>query len=482
MNQASQIDQIRTQLSQQRANDLAEQIDKTGLGDHLCLIYETAEEQLAAVVPYIQLGLERNEYCAYIVDDRTLEEVQGALISAGIDVKSAIARGQLSFLTKREAYLESGAFDPHLMMNFLDHAVHEAVNKGYTGFRVVGEMTWGLGNECGCDRLIEYENLLNEFFPGSKATAICAYNKNRFSPEMIRDVLRTHPIAILGNEVCDNLYYETPKMILGEESVAKRTEWMIQGLKRHRKTERSLENAIQVRDNFLSIASHELNTPVTSLKLQTQGLSRLLRSTPPGESIPREKLENSLQTTERQIHRLSKLISNLLDVSKIGSGKLSLDTEHLELNDVVTQVIERTSELARAAGSPVEFKVHDTITGTWDRFRLEQVFINLITNALKYGDGKPIEIALGIDNHCAQVSIRDSGIGIAKEHLERIFERFERAIPASTVSGLGLGLYIAREIVHAHDGNIDVDSKVGHGSTFTVKLPIKPGLSCAVTH
>lgn len=452
--------------------ELTQQLARAGLGDHLCLIYENAEEQMAAVVPYMRQGLERNELCIYIADDRTLDEVRAALECGGIDVDAELASGRLAFATKREAYLKSGKFDPNSMLEYLAAIAADALEKGYTGFRVTGEMTWGLGSECGCDRLMEYEALLNNYFPGSKATAICQYNKNRFSPEMIRDVLRTHPVAILGEEVCDNLYFETPEMILGHECASKRTDWMIDGLRRHRKTERSLQKAIELRDEFLSIASHELNTPITSLKLQTQGLQRLLSKNGEHATIPREKLQKTLDTTERQVSRLSKLISNLLDVTRIGSGRMSLEPEDVDLADLIADVVDRTSDQARASGSVIKLNVSEPITGNWDRFKLEQVFLNLLTNALKFGSGKPVEVSLSSTGEKAVVSVRDQGIGIEAEDLSRIFERFERAVCASTVSGLGLGLFIAREIVETHGGMIRVESAPDEGSTFLVELPL----------
>lgn len=451
--------------------ELKKQLAKTGLGDHLCLIYETPDEQLAAVVPFIQQGLERNEFCTYIVDDRTLDEVKGALQAGGVDVDRAVDDGQLVFATKREAYLKSGSFDPNGMIDYLSEAAAEAVTKGFRGFRVIGEMTWGLGSECGCDRLVEYENLLNHFFPGSKATAICAYNRNRFAPEIIRDVLRTHPIAILGEEVCDNLYYETPKMILGEESVARRIDWMIDGLRRHRKSERSHQKAVELRDEFLSVASHELNTPITSLKLQTQGLKRLLDKSEEDGMPPREKLEKALNTTERQVLRLTRLVSNLLDVTRIGTGRMVLETEELDLGALVADVAERTADQARAAGCVLDLSAPHPVIGNWDRMRLEQVFLNLLTNALKFGKEKPVEISVRLEGKDAKVSIRDHGIGIHAEDISRIFDRFERAVNASTASGLGLGLYIAKQITDAHGGSITVHSQPGVGSTFTVTLP-----------
>jgi PAS domain S-box-containing protein len=196
-------------------------------GDHLCLIYETADEQFAAVVPFIGDGLARGERCLYVVDDRAADEVVGALSAAGVNVEHEVRRGALRILTKRDAYLKSGTFDPRRMITLLRRSTAEAVAAGFTGLRVTGEMTWALGSERGVGRLIEYEARLNGFLPGNRALAICQYNRRRFPAAIIREVLRTHPIAIFGDLVCSNPYYEPPAAVLGRQSEAKRVSWMI---------------------------------------------------------------------------------------------------------------------------------------------------------------------------------------------------------------------------------------------------------------
>src|SRR5574341_579099 len=188
---------------------LAQQLELLRPGDHLCLIYETPEEQFAAVVPFLRDGLAREEQCFYIADDRTVAEVRGALRRAGVDVDAGEASGALRIATKRETYLRSGTFDPAAMITLLHGATSEAIARGYTALRVTGEMTWALGPESGTNRVIEYETMLNDFFPGSRALAICQYNRRRFSPEIIYGVLRTHPLAVLGHQVCRNPFFET---------------------------------------------------------------------------------------------------------------------------------------------------------------------------------------------------------------------------------------------------------------------------------
>ncbi|MEW6056265.1 MAG: PAS domain S-box protein [Bdellovibrionota bacterium] len=228
--------------------------------------------------------------------------------------------------------------------------------------------------------------------------------------------------------------------------------------------------AIQARDDFMSVASHELKTPLTSLKLQTQIRQReiskgnLRRFTP-------EKLPLLVSEDDKQISRLIRLVDDMLDVSRIQTGKLSLSAEEFDLCDMIQDVLTRLSPQLEAKGCQVTFEAKCVAVGHWDRYRIEQVFINLLTNALKYGVGKPISVNVSAGGGVAHFSVSDHGIGIAEDDQARIFGRFERAVSVNSISGLGVGLYISKRIVEAHGGRIYVQSELGKGSIFTVELP-----------
>lgn len=232
-----------------------------------------------------------------------------------------------------------------------------------------------------------------------------------------------------------------------------------------------LFEALRARDEFISIASHELKTPLTSLKLQTQVAKRFIEKNDPDAYAP-SKILALIEQTDRQVVRLTRLVDDMLDVSRIRAGKLKLQREKLDLCELVRDSIERMREQFTAGGSGVpELDACASAFGYWDRFRLEQVINNLFTNAIRYGRGKPIRVKIHCPLDSVTLSIRDQGIGIAPEKREKIFNRFERAVDASEVSGLGLGLFITKRIVEAHGGEIRVESELGKGSTFLVTLP-----------
>ncbi len=233
---------------------------------------------------------------------------------------------------------------------------------------------------------------------------------------------------------------------------------------------REAVDAIRGRDEFLSVASHELRTPLSALQLQIEMLLEPPRRDPTAVVSP-EQLKKKLQVAARQVDRLSRLISELLDVSRITAGRLSLERADTDLAALAREVVERFADEAAKARSPIELIAREPVTGRWDRLRLEQIVANLLTNAFRFGAGKPIELVVTADGTNARLTVTDHGIGIAPEDAERIFQRYEQSVAMRPYGGLGLGLYIARGLVEAHGGTIAVESQPNAGSTFTIALP-----------
>ena len=229
--------------------------------------------------------------------------------------------------------------------------------------------------------------------------------------------------------------------------------------------------ALNLRNEFMSIASHELKTPLTSLKLQTQAMRRNFERGR-AEAFSLTKVKDLVDNNEKQVGRLIRLVDDMLDFAKIDSGKLSIVREDTDLCALVGDVFSRLKEQLENAGCEIRLAHGDEAHAWVDRFRIEQVVTNLLTNAVRYGRGKPVSINVNASPEQAVITVADAGMGIAQENIERIFKRFERAVSANEISGLGLGLYITREIVEAHQGKISVESELGVGSTFKVELPV----------
>jgi signal transduction histidine kinase len=230
--------------------------------------------------------------------------------------------------------------------------------------------------------------------------------------------------------------------------------------------------AIGARDEFISIASHELKTPLTALKLRlgsAMRLGELLSAEAPNV----EKLTRAIGASNTTADRLGVLVDDLLDVSRLTGGLLALHLESVSLCDLVGDVVGRMQEQSTEIGSKIEVEVPATIAGSWDRIRIEQVVTNLLSNAIKYGMGRPIALSAGMDGGRVWLRVKDAGIGIPRGDHRRIFRAFERLATGDRVGGLGLGLYIGWQIAIAHGGTLSVESEPHAGATFTLDLPLQ---------
>jgi signal transduction histidine kinase/CheY-like chemotaxis protein len=225
------------------------------------------------------------------------------------------------------------------------------------------------------------------------------------------------------------------------------------------------EEALRLRDEFLSIASHELRTPLTALHLQIQSLARRAHTLD-------ETSVTRLARATRSVDRLAKLVTDLLDVSRLSSGRFELSPAQVDLNRILLEATDPLIDEAVRAGCALEVTPNnEPLEGCWDPVRIEQVIANLVTNALKYGAGRPVAVSTASNGAGVEIRVRDHGPGIDPADAERIFDRFERAASSRHYGGLGLGLYISRQIAQAHGGSISVESRPGDGCTFVVHLP-----------
>ncbi|WPU63488.1 sensor histidine kinase [Peredibacter starrii] len=279
--------------------------------------------------------------------------------------------------------------------------------------------------------------------------------KNQTELEASRDILQLNlqseqdNVAALVQEITSRKAELEKALILAE----------------HAKLESQL--ALSLREEFISLASHELKTPITSLTLQTQLYQRKFMK---DQTLEPDQLSKLFMTYDLQLKRLTRIISDMLDISRIQAGKFELEVTEVDLEMTVKQVVDLAMSIERV---PINLVTQGSVKGHWDAFRIEQAVLNLVTNAIKYGRGMPIDITLKSANNAVIIEVADRGIGIRPEHLGRIFDRFERAVGHREFAGLGLGLYITKQIVEAHGGKIQVESVYNEGSKFTITLPLK---------
>jgi signal transduction histidine kinase/CheY-like chemotaxis protein len=447
-------------------------------GEHLCLVYNNAAEQMGAAVPFLRAGLAQGERCVYIADEWTTEEVAHALAAGGVNVSGECARGALLLLTRQETYLRAGGFHPQRMIEFLGQAIEEALTAGFAGLRATGEMTWALGPEVSSECLIEYEALLNDFFPNQRALGLCQYSRSRFPAAVLRDVLRTHPVAVLGGQVCRNLYYEPPQMVLGQPPAADQVEWMMAQLRQGHAIEQSLQEvngrlgeANHRKDQFLAMLAHELRNPLAPL---WNALHVIWLASDRGPAV-----EQARAVAERQVQHMARLVDDLLDVSRIAHGKIELRKEQIELTPVVASAVEAARPLVEARRHDLSVSLPTKpVRLEADPTRLGQILVNLLANAAKYTEpGGRIGLTAERDGDELVVRVRDNGVGIAPDMLAHVFEPFvqlERSQGRSQ-GGLGIGLALVRSLVELHGGSIIAASVgPGQGSEFTLRLPALP--------
>lgn len=234
---------------------------------------------------------------------------------------------------------------------------------------------------------------------------------------------------------------------------------------------RETQTSVQLRDDFISIASHELRTPLTPMKLQIEMVKRQMQDAAKDPS-KMEKLAQIIGGADRQIGRLENLVNEMLDVSRMRAGQIVLDIQHCDFSQLIKNVLQQYQPEFTKYKTPVHVNIPESVMGYWDDKRLEQVIVNLISNAIKYGRENPIHISLTVKDNKAIFAVKDNGIGISKSEQKKLFARFVRLVSVKHYGGLGLGLFIVRQIVDAHHGDIQIESEVDQGATFTVTLPL----------
>ncbi|MFL6293311.1 MAG: MEDS domain-containing protein [Thermoanaerobaculia bacterium] len=460
-------------------------------GDHLCLIYDSAVEKLAALVPFLRAGLAKGERSLFLGGIPSCRAIEGALESEGIPVGREIERGALVLLADRESWLDQGRFDPNSFKDLLRRAEQQALDDGFSGLRATWDVAWLLEDVPGAERWIAFEAGLNAFLSGSRTSALCRYPRGRSPAALIEDVLRTHPLALLGHQLCPNAFYEPPEMVAGHSTPDERVDWMIAQVRQARVNEEKLEDlslrlaqkgaalerADRAKEELLAMLAHELRNPLGTISNAIQ----VLRLKGEGD----ETWHRAIDAAERQVLHQTLLVDDLLEASRVTRGEVELHCESLDLAELVRETVEGYRETLLHAGLALDLELPaGPLPVQGDRLRLSQALANLLHNATKFTPpgGRVAVRAHLADPRRIELSVRDSGQGIAPEVLPHVFEVFaqgDRSLDRAR-GGLGVGLAVVKGLVEMHGGEVRAASAgLGQGSEITLLLPLDQGASLA---
>ncbi len=451
-------------------------------GQHACLLYDRHEDPLAVVAPFAAAAFQQGERCLFVVGELDPARIEQSLRAAGVDVALQVSRGALVLVSRWEVSFPGGEFDPAAMIGFVRQAIGQTLADGFTGLRVVAEMTWALQLGVGANKLIHYEALGNHLYPDEPLVAVCMYDRSRFPAAVCHDALRVHPWVAVGGTTYDNLYYEPPEAVIDGAAAEARVEWMLGQLQRLRDAEQhrlellsawaakaEADAAARAKETALSVLAHELRTPVASMLFYTQATLRQLDKDP---TVNVEAMRRHLTLLSRQAEKQARLIDRVLDSARVATDQMPLAFESCDLVGLVREVAEASQ--AVAPEFTVDVRASAPAHTLVDPLRVEQVLVNLIDNARKYSPaGTRIDISVLPDPETIRVEVRDHGQGVPEAERERIFERFHRL--AQDRNGLGLGLHISREIARRHGGDLVVEAPDDGGSRFVLRLPRQPG-------
>jgi signal transduction histidine kinase len=265
---------------------------------------------------------------------------------------------------------------------------------------------------------------------------------------------------------------ETRRQVQALEKSRQEQEMLVQELQA---TQAELQNAVRMRDDFMSMVAHELRTPLNTLYLEAQ-LRKMQLDRGNTAFFDTAYLQKMVARDKLQVQNMVRLIDDMLDVTRLRNNRLSIRPSEVDLPALLERVVGNLANQAASSGCSITLHAEQPLTGCWDEFRIEQVVINLLTNALRYGEGKPVDVRMTPLPDGVRIDVRDQGRGISEADQQRIFGQFERAVAreGDKTGGLGLGLYITHQLVLAHGGSIEVESQPGEGSVFTVRLPLQP--------
>jgi signal transduction histidine kinase len=445
---------------------LATALEQLPPHDHLCSIYESSEEHAAVAIPFIRIGLDRGEKCVYIADDGTEAAVQEAMYSVGIDVERAVATDSLVLATKEGAYLKDGSFDPEWMFTFWADAAAEATSQGFSALRVTGETEWVLRGAPGLERWMDYESRMTHMLAHVNCRALCQYNRRLFPPELVLDVIRTHPTVIYRGVVCRNMYHVPPDEFLGTNQKAREAERLLTTILEREEIEYTLR---QQRNELRTLASRLMHAQDD----ERRRIATMLHETTAQDLAALKMLlarlsrtANHLDDGERHAHAESISLAEQ-SMTEIRTVSYLLHPPFLDEGGLLSALRWYASGFAERSGITVDLDVPER----FDRLPLdtETVLFRIVqeslTNIHRHAGSETARIRLRRDAGMLVLEIHDRGQGIPNALLKHIRSRR---------GGVGVGLAGMSERVEQLGGRLEVTSsrQGAKGTTVRVWLPV----------
>ena len=431
-------------------------VGEVPFGTHFCQFYRTKADLIDTLVPYFLEGLANNELCLWVTSENLrVEEARALLREALPDYDDYEARGQIGIYDFRDWYLKSGGTPPQALQAWVDHE-RLAIENGYQGLRLTGDTAWL--ERSGWDEFVAYEEAVNGTFRNFRIVGLCTYHLESCTAEDVIDVCRNHQFA-LTRRAGDWELIESSTLKMAKAELERRVE--------ERTSE--LEGALRSRDEFLAMLAHELRNPLAPIRNAAQ----VIRLVGPDDG----HMTWARDVIDRQVHQLSRLVDDLLDVSRVTRGRVELQKQEIELAMVVAHAVETSRPFIDERRHTLTVTLPRTaVVLHADLARLSQVISNLLNNACKYmEEGGRISLTAEQEGGEVRIRVRDQGLGIPREMLPRIFELFtqlNRSLDRSE-GGLGIGLALVRRLAELHGGSVQAFSDgPGQGSEFVVTLPI----------
>lgn len=382
---------------------LTEELRKLKSHDHLCLIYESTEEWRTAIIPFIKIGLEKGERCIYVADTHAAHEICTYLDREGVDAKSFETTGQLLILNQKDAYTKGGCFDPDRMISLLTDETKKALASGYSALRVSDEMSWVLRGNPGSEKVIEYEAKLNNFLPKYPCLTICQYDRRKFSPEIIKAVIMTHPLVVLHGNIYSNFYYIPPEKFLSEERANYEVEqWL-----------RNIKQGAERNEQLAHLATHDLLTDLPNRLLFSDRLRLALAHAERHQeklAVMMLDLDNFKEVDDRLghsvgdkvlqnvAHRLQASLRKSDTVARIGGDEFLITLSRIEKEEDVVKAAEKI--LLHIFTKPFEIEGHEIVATISIGFSIYPADASDVDTLLRYADIAMYQVKKCGRNNC----------------------------------------------------------------------------------